>query len=260
MNRPTRLLLPALAIIAAGCLTAGCAHGANIKNALASGTTSPSPGDSSPSPSRPAFSPTFSPTRTPASPTAPATVHETVTATATPSPAAPPGTGSSQPPSNSASSLLWLWILLGVLLVIVIVIVAVVITRHSRQRSARTAAWRSQAADASARGSALYDAISLAGLQETWQSADAEVRWVDIQRRADDLTQLLYRLQDSAPAEEDQARVADVLASLQAVRAAMEASRTPGGVNAQQYAQVNASLQSFGAALRELRSPDAYGY
>ena len=255
MNQPARLLLLALAIITAGCLTAGCAQGANIKNALASGTASPSPGDSSPSPSRPAFSPT----RTP-SPRPTATVHETVTATATPAPAAPPGTGSSQAPADTASSLLWLWILLGVLLLIVIVIVAIAITRRSRRRSARTASWRSQVADASAKGSAVYDAISLAGMQETWNTPDAQARWVDIQRRADDLTQLLYRLHDSAPTEEDRVRVADVLASLQAVREAMEATRTPGGTRPQQGAWMQSSLESFGVSLRALWSPDGYGF
>jgi hypothetical protein len=267
MNRPTRLSLLALVIITVGCLTAGCAQGANVKKALASsslGSTASISDQSSPSASsRPVFSPTrtpASPTRTPASPkprpTVQHTVQHTVTASAAPSATAPSPTSAPAPAGTTSS--LWLWILLGAALVIAIV--AIVVTRHSRQRSARIASWRSQAADASARGSALYDAISLAGLQESWETANAEARWVDIQRQADELTQLLYRLQDSAPGEEDRLRVADVLASLQAIRSAMEAANIPGGPSAQQGGRMHSLLRVFGESLRALRSPDAYGF
>lgn len=265
MNRPTRLLILALAIIAAGCLTAGCAQGANIKKALSSasprGTTSISPPASSAASSPPASSrPVFSPARTPASLRPPATVHHTVTASATPPAAAPGSQAASQATGGTASSLLWLWILLGVLLIVIVVIVAIVATHRSRRRSARTASWWSQAADASAKGSALYDAISLAGLEEAWDTANAEARWADIRRRADHLAQLLYQLLDSAPAEADRARVAQVLTSLQAVRSAMETAQTPGGPSARVGARMNSLLRSFGASLRVLRSPDVYGF
>jgi hypothetical protein len=136
--------------------------------------------------------------------------------------------------------------------------VATLIARRSGRRSAVTASWRSQVADASATGSALYDAITLAEFQGASDTGDAAARWADIQRRADDLTQSLYRLRDSAPNQEEGARVADVLASLQAVRSAMEAARIPGGASAQHGAWMHDLLQSFGASLRALRSPDVY--
>ena len=237
MNRPTRLVLLTLAIIATGCLAAGCAQGANVKKALASASAKVTTSGSGQ-----------------ASPKARATVQHTVTASA-----APPGSQATPAPSHvagsTASSLLWLWILLGVLL---IALVAILLIHHSRRRSAFTASWRSQAADASAKGAALYDAISLDEFQDAWESPGAEARWVDTQRRADDLTQQLYRLRDSAPSGEDRLCVADVLASLQAVRSAMEATRTPGGASAQQRAPMSYLLQSFGESLRALRSPDAY--
>lgn len=190
---------------------------------------------------------------------APATVHHTVTALATP--AAPvPGSQARPSPSqatgSTASSLLWLWILLGVLLIAIVVIV---ITRHSGRHSAFIAGWRSQAADASARGAALYDAISLDEFGDVWESAGADALWADIQRRADDLTQQLYRLRDSAPSGQDRARVADVLASLQTVRSAMEATHTPGVHGAGQGAPMGYLLQSFAASLRALRPPDVHG-
>jgi hypothetical protein len=259
MNRPARLLILALVIIATGCLTVGCTQGANVKKALASASAEGSASDSAQQSSPPATSrPVFSPTRPPASPRTPATIQHTVTASPTPATAAasPPATPSpSQATGGAASSMLWLWILLGVLLIAIVVIV---ITRRSRRRSAFTASWRSQAADASAKGAALHDAVSLDVSQGRWQSAGAEARWVDIQRRADDLTQQLYRLRDSGPSDEDRLRVADVLASLQAVRSAMDGIHTPGGASAQQSAPMSYLLQSFGESLRALRSPDVY--
>ncbi len=254
-------------IIIVGCLTAGCAQGANVKNALASssvGSTASISAQASTSASpRPVLSPTRtppSPTRTPASPKPRPTVHHTVqhTVTASAAPSATAPSPSSAPAPAGTTSSLWPWILLGA--VLLIVIVAIVVTRHSRRRSARIASWRSQVADASAKGSALYDAISLAGLRESWETADAEARWVDIQRQADELAQLLYRLEDSAPDEEDRARVADVLGSLQAIRSAMEAANIPGGPSAQQSGRMHSLLRAFGESLHALRSTDAYGF
>jgi hypothetical protein len=85
---------------------------------------------------------------------------------------------------------------------------------------------------------------------------DAGARWSDIQRRADDLTQTLYAMREAAPNEEDRARVADVLASLQAVRSAMDAERAPGGASPRQAEVVRSRLRAFEAALRSLRAPD----
>jgi hypothetical protein len=87
-------------------------------------------------------------------------------------------------------------------------------------------------------------------------AADAGMRWADIQRRADDLTQTLYALRESVKDVDEQARIADVLVSLQAVRSAMDAERAPGGAGPQQAAVVRSRLYDFEMSLRALRSPN----
>ena len=57
----------------------------------------------------------------------------------------------------------------------------------------------------------------------------------------------------------DRARVEDVLATLQAVRSAMNAEHGPGGATAPQRGRVHALLMSFEASLSALRSPGDYG-
>jgi len=178
-----------------------------------------------------------------------------VTAPASPTPAS--ATPEKTPTSGtSADSLLWLWIALGALVVIGL---TVLIARRSGRRSAMTGSWRSKAADARARGSALYDAMGMAEVRGPSDPREDSARWPDIQRRADDLDQLLYELRESAPGEMERADVEDVLASLHAVRSAMGAERTPGGNTAQQGARVQDLLRSFGASLRALRPPNDYG-
>ena len=85
---------------------------------------------------------------------------------------------------------------------------------------------------------------------------DARARWSDIQRRADDLTQTLYALREAAPDEESRGAVADVLASLQAVRSAMDAERAPGRASAQQAEVARERLAFFEVSLRLLRTSD----
>jgi hypothetical protein len=85
---------------------------------------------------------------------------------------------------------------------------------------------------------------------------DAGARWYDIQRRADDLAQTLYALREAARDEGDRARIANALASLQAVRSAMDVERAPGGAGAQHAGVVRDRLLSFEAALRTLRDSD----
>jgi hypothetical protein len=87
-------------------------------------------------------------------------------------------------------------------------------------------------------------------------SSDARARWHDIQRRADDLAQTLYALREVASDPGDQARIADVLASLQAVRSAMDAERAPGGAIGQQADVVRSRLYAFELSLRALRPGD----
>ena len=215
---PEKLILVA-AILAAGYLAAGCGSG-SVKNAVSSAAASKSISVSPP---------TFSPgTRSPR----PSAVQPTVTASAVaPAPAPSPST---EPPSpspaasgESASSLLWLWILLGA---VVVVGLAVWLARRSGQRSAMAASWRSKVVDASAKGSALNDMMSMAESPGARAAEDASARWAEIQRRMDDLAQELYALRETAPGEAERERVADVLASLQAVRSAMDAERAPGGL------------------------------
>jgi hypothetical protein len=260
MNRLTSRLALAGAILAAVCLMTGCGSAIQHVKAAVSSLT---PGDSATDSPTASVSPTnpVSPT-TPISPstpppttvTAPPTTS-TVTAPASPSPSS--ATPAKSPKSGtSATSLLWLWIVLGALVVIGL---AVLIARRSGRRSAMAAGWRSKAADARARGSALYDAMSMAELRGPADPREDRARWADIQRRADDLDQRLYELRETAPGEMERADVEDVLASLHAVRSAMDAERIPGGGTARQGARVHDLLRSFGASLRALRPPNDYG-
>jgi hypothetical protein len=235
MNRPTRGLLLALALLVSGCLAAGCGSGGKVQGAISSFTASRSV--------------TVSPPTLPSRTTAPAPTSAPAPA---PSSQAPVATPESTPASGTGSSLLWLWILLAAL---VVIIVAVLIARRSGRRSATTADWRSRTIDVYARGSALYDAMSAAEAPGALAAADAPARWADIQRRADDLTQQLYALRESARGEFNRARVEDVLGSLQAVRSAMGAERTQPGMGGPPTGRVHALLRDFEAALRELRDP-----
>ena len=83
--------------------------------------------------------------------------------------------------------------------------------------------------DAYARGAALYDAMSVAETPGALVAADARARWDDIQRRADSLAEQLYALREAAPDEAGRMRAEDLLASLRAVRSAMDAERAPLG-------------------------------
>jgi hypothetical protein len=122
-----------------------------------------------------------------------------------------------------------------------------------RRRSANAADWHSRLIDAYAKGSALHDAMSVAESPGEIVSPNAPARWADIQRRADDLTQTLYMLREAVPDDNDRARIADTLASLQAVRSAMAAERAPGGAGPQQAEVVRGRLYSFELSLRSLR-------
>ena len=162
---------------------------------------------------------------------------------------APTGVSSS-PAASSGTSLTWLWVLLGVLVLVVLV---VWITRSGRRRSAAAAGRRSRLIDAYAKGSALHDAMTVAEVPGGLAAADAGTRWADIQRRADDLVQMLYALRAGVPEDSgDRARIDDTLASLQAVRSAMDAERAPGGASLQQAEVVRSRLASFESSLRAL--------
>jgi hypothetical protein len=241
-----------VAMLVAGCLVAGC--GSGVKSAIGSATSRAASAVSS---ATAGSTVTPTPTPTPTTPTAePSTETVTATATATATPtesATSPTPSAAASGSSSGTSLLWLWILLGVL--ILAGLIAWIVT-SGRRRSAATAGWRSRLIDAYAKGSALHDAMVVAEAQGDLASSDARARWYDIQRRADDLAQTLYALREAAPDPEDQAGIGDVLASLQAVRSAMDAERAPGGARQELAEVVRRRLYAFESSLRALRAGD----
>jgi hypothetical protein len=248
-----------VAMLVAGCLVAGC--GSSAKSAIGSATSRAASAVSSAAGGATATPTPTTPTPTPTTPTAPPstqTVTATETATAAPtesatSPTPATSTSAAASGSSSGTSLLWLWILLGVLILAGLI---AWIVQSGRRRSAATAGWRSRLIDAYAKGSALHDAMVVAEAQGDLASSDARARWYDIQRRADDLAQTLYALREAAPDPEDQAAMGDVLASLQAVRSAMDAERAPGGARPELAEVVRRRLYAFESSLRALRAGD----
>ena len=243
-----------VAMLVAGCLVAGCGSAARsaIGNATsrAASAVSSATGGATGTPT-PTVTPT--PTPTPTTPTTPTAPPSTQTVTATETATATPTESAAASGSSSGTSLLWLWILLGVLILAGLI---AWIVQSGRRRSAATAGWRSRLIDAYAKGSALHDAMSVAEVQGDLASSDARARWYDIQRRADDLAQTLYALREAAPDPEDQAGIGDVLASLQAVRSAMDAERAPGGARQELAEVVRRRLYAFESSLRALRAGD----
>jgi hypothetical protein len=245
-----------VAMLVTGCLVAGCGSGA--KSAIGSATSRAASAVSSATGGATATpTPTVTPTPTPTAEPSTETVTATETATAaptesvtSPAPASPSAAASG---GSSGTNLLWLWILLGVLILAGLI---TWIATSGRRRSAAAAGWRSRLIDAYAKGSALHDAMSVAEVQGDLGASDARARWYDIQRRADDLAQTLYTLREEAPDPEDQAAIADVLASLQAVRSAMDAERAPGGARPELAEVVRRRLYAFESSLRALRASD----
>jgi hypothetical protein len=241
-------LLLVIVLLAAVGLAAGCTQAGNIRAKL-----SPSSGTGT--------SPVSSPSLAPISPTGAVTptVQPSVTATtsapapsatATPTGLAPAVSGSPAA-ANNAASLLWLWVLIGVIAIVGLI---TLITQTVRHRAAKMRNWRAMAASAFAKGAALHDAVSAAGVPGAYGGENTGGRWADIQRRADDLTETLYGLREAAPGEEERARVDDVLASLHALRTATQTGSTApaGGPDA---GALRARLRDFEAALQALRDP-----
>jgi hypothetical protein len=245
------LALP-VAILVTGCLAAGC--GSSVQSAI---NNLPSRTATSTATSAGTPTPTVTPTPTPTPTVTPTTtITSTVTSTATPTPpptTAASGTAASPAAGSGSGSLLWLWILLGV---VVLATLIALIARSRRHRSATAADSQSRLIDAYAKGSALHDAMSVAESPGAMTAPDAGARWADIQRRADDLSQTLYALREALPDPGDQARISDTLASLQAVRSAMDAERTLGGASPEQAETIRNRLYVFESSLRALRARD----
>src|ERR1700722_1297525 len=225
MRNPVRNLSLLAAMVAVAVLMAGCgsaiSSASSAINSLTSRSATPSTGPTTAPPT------TAPPTTAPPTTVAPTTVAPTTVAPTTAAPTSAPPTSASAasasasatPGTGTGTKYLWLWILLAVVVVVIGLIVW--ITHATRRRSAAAASSRSRLIDAYAKGSALHDAMSVAEAPGSFAAADSGARWADIQRRADDLTQTLYALRESVPDLDQQGRIADVLASLQAVRSAM---------------------------------------
>ena len=261
MRRLTGSLLLAAAILGAAGLATACGSGisSSISSAIASRssgqTASSSPAESTSSSA--VTSPSSSAASSAATSSSPSVPSVTVTATApsssaAPAPAAQPSASATAPANGSGSGLIWLWIVIGLAVVIG---ATALIVRSARRRSAIAAGWRTKVIDVYAEGSALLDAMRIAdarGLVAGDGPADAQ--WYDIQRRADDLARSLYALREQAPDEESRARVADVLAALQAARAAMDSERASGAASGPGEEMIRSRLATFEASLRTLRS------
>jgi hypothetical protein len=252
-------------VLATGCASTvkSAANGAaSAAASAASSLASQATGTDSPSSTSPA---TPTSPDTPTSPATPTSPSVTVTATATPSGTTVTVTATASPsasvtPSASASpaesparKLLWLWIVLAV---VVLGGLIALIVHAGRRRSTAAAGWRSRLIDAYSRGAALHDAMSAAEAPGALAGAGAGARWADIQRRADDLAQVLYAIHESADSEADRERAADTLAALHAARSAMEAERAAGGADAYQAEIVRGRLGAFEASLQALRAGD----
>lgn len=259
MRGVIRRWLVLVALLVLGVLMAGC--GSTAKNVIASvapshsislPTNVPTGGADTVTPS-PVLSPTVQPT-TPVPTTPVATTPEATTAAPTPAPTPTSSTSTNTPA--------WLWLLLA--LVVVAGLTFILIARAASKRSAVTGQWQSAVTDVYARGSALHDAMASVewpgGTATDQVQGQAQARWADIQNRADDLAQTLYRMRETAPDEDSRVRVEDVLAALQSVRTAMGAERAPGA-GAEQNEYARSRLYAFARSLRALRGdpPQAPG-
>ena len=148
----------------------------------------------------------------------------------------------------------WFWIALAIAAVVGLVS-WLIVARRRRARSATD--WQAQVIDAYAKGSALHDAMAAAETPGALAADNAGLRWSDIQRRADDYSQLLYHMQQTAPGDQERLQIADLIASLQAARSAMDAERSGGIPDGSVTGLVRDRLAYFAYALNLLRQPDA---
>lgn len=242
MRRLSKGLLLTVAILLAGFLVTACGQGGG--GAIAS--FSPTRSASISVPSRSA-------SISPPSPGASASAQPSATQSAIAPAANAPGSSSAGAGSGSSSSLIWLWIVIGVVVLIGLI---VGIARVSGRRSAAAAGWQDRVVEVYAQSAALCDSMRAAETPGALAARDADARWADIQRRADDLTRTLYALREAAPHQDERARVSDVLASLQGARAALDAERGPGGGDGRSAQVARSRLLAFEAAIRALRAPD----
>lgn len=247
MRHLIKILPIAVAIFFTGCLAAAC--GQSGGGAIASFSPSRTASISPPSRTATISPPSPSASISPPSPSASVSTQPSATHSAT----APATITPSSSGAASSSSLIWLWVVIGALALIGLI---VGIARVSGRRSAAAAKWQSGVSDAYAESAALYDAMRAAETPTALAAQDAGARWLDIQRRADDVTRTLCALREAAPDEDKRALVSDVLASVQGARSAMDAERAPGEADGQNAQVVRSRLLSFEASIRALRAPD----
>ena len=180
MKRLRKGLAVAAVALVMGSLAAGCGGSGPVGGAIKTAISSLSP-------SRTAI-PSRSASIAPPAPTAEAPA--TSQAPEDPAAASPAAAG------GSGSSLLWLWIVLAAVVVIGLI---VWIARASGRRSAAAAGWHSRVINTYAKGQALADALRIAEAGGAPAAGEAAAGWAGLQARADDLTQELYSLRESAP-------------------------------------------------------------
>jgi hypothetical protein len=147
-----------------------------------------------------------------------------------------------------------LWGALGAAVLLGVILLATRSPARARP-AAGAASWHSRAVDAYAKGSAFDDAVRAAERQGVFTEA-ASIRWADLQRRADDLAETLYAMREIAPAGDRLVQAEDAILSLQGVRAAMDAQRSPGDAGSQQTGILHARLAALESSLNALRVPD----
>ena len=203
--------------------------------------------------------PTTAPPTTAPPTTAPPTTAPPTTApptTAAPTAAAPTTAGAATTPAATGSSTSpWVWVLVALAVAVVAGLVIWAVTA-SRRRSAAATDWRGRVIDAYAKGSALHDAMAAAETPGALTGPDAGYRWSDLQRRADDYSQLLYAMQQQAPGEVERFQVAEVINSLQAARAAMATERSAGGLDGGLAGVARDRIAYFGSSVNSLRDPN----
>lgn len=245
MRRLIQSVLLAAVILLAGCLVTACAQSARGA-VIASSASAGAPATPTPQPSA---------TPTAAIPTAaPSTASPTAAPSTTSTAPSPTPSSSSTSTSGFGSNLIWLWVALGALVLLGIILLATRSPARARP-SAAPAGWRSRAADAYAKGAALDGAVRAAERQGVFTEA-ASIRWADLQRRADDLTEALYAMRETAPTEHRRIQVENAILSLRAVREAMDAQRSPGDTSSQQSGVLHSRLSALESALNALRVPD----
>ena len=245
MRRLMQSVLVAAVILLAGCLVTACAQSA--RGAVAA--SSPSTG----APATPTAQPSATPTA--ASPTAaPSTASPTAAPSTASTPPSPTPTSSSSSTSGFGANLIWLWFVLGALVLLGIILLATRSPARGRP-SAAAASWRPRAVDAYAKGAAFDGAVRAAERQGVFTEA-ASIRWADLQRRADDLTEALYAMRETAPTEHRRVQVENAILSLRAVRDAMDAQRSPGDASPQQGGVLNSRLSALESSLNTLRVSD----